>query len=316
MSAAPLVSVCIITFNHERYIRECIESVLGQRTDFDFEIIAGDDASTDATVSIIEHIAAGSARRIRVIRHDPKVGGTANMLSVHNAASGEFVAHLDGDDVMLPGKLQVQVDFLRAHARHVIVAHDMEIIDENSAPVGPNFGIGGEPPSADLSELVTRGCYFAHSSKMYRRNAASIRERDRETVDFLFHIDQARHGLVGYLNQPLGRYRRTQSGLSSINSRFKQSVLQGHLDAYDFALARGVPEAVVYPAKLNFRYVNAMGCLRANRADLFRQLRIPDGQERRWATWRQRLVLGLPARLALVVARVFDRWSGRGIGDF
>ena len=178
------------------------------------------------------------------------------MLSVHNAASGEFVAHLDGDDVMLPGKLQVQVDFLRAHARHVIVAHDMEIIDENSAPVGPNFGIGREPPSADLSELVTRGCYFAHSSKMYRRNAASIRERDRETVDFLFHIDQARHGLVGYLNQPLGRYRRTQSGLSSINSRFKQSVLQGHLDAYDFALARGVPEAVVYPAKLNFRYVN------------------------------------------------------------
>ena len=315
MSSPPLVSVCIITYNHSRYIRECLDSVLAQRTDFGFEIIVGDDCSSDGTGAILEEYAARHPGRIQLLLHVPKVGGTANLLSVHNAACGEFIAHLDGDDCMLPGKLQAQVDFLRAHPDHAFVAHDLQIIDQESKATGRRFGTGREPPSCDLNQLVAQGCFFAHSSKMHRRAAVRTRERDRETVDFYFHIEHARSGRAGYLDRVLGQYRRTGTGLSSMGSVFKEGVLQGHLDAYDYALDSGAEPSVVYPAKLNFRYVNAMACVRAGRLEMFDLLRSMGDEEARWMNLRQRLVFGLPAAWVAALSRLFDVFSRSSPGS-
>ncbi|MFO1468941.1 MAG: glycosyltransferase [Steroidobacteraceae bacterium] len=201
-AANPLVSVCIVSYNHERYIRECLDSVVAQQTDFPFEVLIGDDRSGDGTMQIIAEFASRYPGLVRVIGHATRLGVTPNMMSVHNSASGEFVAHLDADDCMLPGKLQQQVDFLRAHPDHSVVAHDMEVIDERSTVVRAGFGAVSTAVSADLDYLVANGCYFAHSSNMYRRSAVRTRHRDRLTVDFYFHIEHALSGLIGCIDRP------------------------------------------------------------------------------------------------------------------
>jgi len=302
----PTLSVCVIAFNHARYIGECLESIVSQEADFRFEVIVGDDCSTDGTVTIIDEYAARYPDIVRVIKHVRNVGGTDNMLSVHNAATGEFVAHMDGDDCMLPGKLQQQVDFLRAHMDHALVAHDVEIIDEHSNRIASTFGSVAVPETATLDYLVSRGCYFAHSSKVYRRTAARSTHRDRPTVDLFFHIEQALSGLVGYIDRPLGQYRKTGAGLSSIRSAFQREVLLGHLDAYEYALQSGVSPEIVIPARLRFRYVNAMNCIRAGRLSEFRMLASATEEELRWATVRERLVLRAPARAVYLASIVFD----------
>lgn len=308
----PLVSVCIVSYNQQAFIRDCLESVVGQETDFPFEVIVGDDCSGDGTRDIIYEFAASNHPRLRVISHPFRIGATPNMMAVHNSAVGEFIAHLDGDDLMLPGKLQEQADFLRTHADHALVAHDMEVIDRHSRIISPSFGGVGIPRSADLEFLVANGCYFAHSSKMHRRSAVRTTQCEKLTVDFYFHIEQALSGSIGYIDRPLGRYRRTGDGITAAGSPMQTAVLQGHLDAYEFALSSGVRQSVVFPALLNFRYVNIMRSLRFDRPEQVDLLRSGmTSSEMKFSSVRQRVVLMSPTWAVGLGARLFDRAFGR-----
>jgi glycosyltransferase involved in cell wall biosynthesis len=309
----PLVSVCVITCNHERYIRECLDSILSQQTDFAIEIIVGDDCSSDNTADIVREYGAAHPGVIRAILHCPKVGGTQNLFSVHNEAIGEFVAHIDGDDRMLPGKLQRQADFLRAHTDHSFVVHDVQIIDQHSRVIAGTFGAVSVPASFDIDYLAAHGCFFTHSSKMYRRSAARTLHRDRPTVDMYFHLEHARSGSIGYIDDILGQYRRAGTGLTSMHSAYRLDVLAGHLDAFEYAIASGVPAAIVNAARLNFRYVQAMASVRAGRFPEFQLLtKVPAG-ELSGATLRQRIVFRQPALMAYVASSLLDsvRWFGR-----
>lgn len=293
----PRLSVCVITYNHVRYLYECLQSVVDQETNFEFEVLVGDDCSSDGTQKIIDHFCAEYPAIFKSIKHSVKVGGTENLFSVHRAAVGEFVAHLDGDDVMLPGKLQRQVEFLSQRPDHAFVAHDVQIIDENSRVLKESFYSGAVPESANLDYLVEHGCFFTHSSKMYRRSAAQTQARDRPTVDLYLHLEHARSGRVGYISQKLGSYRRTSVGLSSSQSLYRRDVLSGHLDAYAYALRSGVSAEVVNRARLNFRYVHAMRCARARQSDEYMLLAAIGDDEWCWATFRQRLFFAAPRRI-------------------
>src|SRR5665647_3930572 len=103
----PLVSVCMQTWNSERFIAEAIESVLGQ--DFaDIELIIVDDGSTDATRQIIERYAKQDPR-IRAIFHERNLGMSKAWNDGIDAAKGKFIAHIDSDDVWVPNKLTKQL---------------------------------------------------------------------------------------------------------------------------------------------------------------------------------------------------------------
>lgn len=310
----PVVSVCVVAFNQARYLRECLESIVSQATDFTMEVIVGDDCSTDGTAAVIDEFVATYPGLVRAIKHPRKVGGTANVFAVHNAAAGEFVAHMDGDDCMLPGKLRAQVQFLREHPNHSFVAHDVEIIDESSMLLASTFSAQAPPTSFDLEYLVAHGCFFTHSSKLYRRAAVRTRVRDRPTVDFYFHIDHALSGPIGYIDRPLGRYRRTTTGLTSGRSAFRRDVLIGHLDAYEHALQIGVNPVVVNRAKMNFKYVHAMMYLKNAQFSEFRFLSSLDPTEYRWATPRQKLVSRCPA-LSVYLVWLAIKLIRRGAGS-
>jgi glycosyltransferase involved in cell wall biosynthesis len=116
----PLVSVSIITYNQENYIRQTIDSVLEQKTNFDFEICIGNDGSTDRTSLICDEYAEKYNQKVRIFHRDrnnfPKPyihSGRRNFIETMAACKGKYIALLDGDDYWTdPSKLQKQVEYL------------------------------------------------------------------------------------------------------------------------------------------------------------------------------------------------------------
>ena len=113
-TGCPTVSICMITYNHEAFIAEAIESVLMQETDFDIELIIANDASSDKTHEIIESLVQNHPRKpsVQYINRIENIGMIPNFMDVINKASGDFIALCEGDDYWTdPLKLQKQKDF-------------------------------------------------------------------------------------------------------------------------------------------------------------------------------------------------------------
>ena len=132
----PLVSVCVITYNHEKYIRQCLDGILMQKVNFPYEILIHDDASPDATADIIREYEAKYPDVIKPIYQTEnqysKVGIGAISRFNDERARGKYIAQCEGDDYWTdPGKLQMQVDFLEAHPEYVGTAHNVRVVDEN-----------------------------------------------------------------------------------------------------------------------------------------------------------------------------------------
>lgn len=186
------VSVCIVTYNQEKYIRQCLQSIVDQRTNFDFEVIVGEDFSTDSTRAIVQDFVENYPNKVRAIFHEKNVGGVRNYFSVHESAKGQYVAHIDGDDYILPNKLQRQADFLDANQGCQIVWHRMKILNEFTNKIyaqqfDSNYLIDRRWFLDDVLANITIGL---HSSKMYRRWDRRIKLSDLDALDFSENVIQ------------------------------------------------------------------------------------------------------------------------------
>ncbi|MCF6211117.1 MAG: glycosyltransferase [Gammaproteobacteria bacterium] len=132
--SSPLLSICCITFNHEPYISETIDSFLIQETDFPIEILIHDDASTDATATIIKNYEKkypDIIKPIYQVENQYSKGGGINSRFNFSRAKGKYIALCEGDDYWTdPKKLQIQVDFLESHPEYVITYHDSQPFDK------------------------------------------------------------------------------------------------------------------------------------------------------------------------------------------
>lgn len=164
------VSVCMISFNHENYIRKALESVCSQKTTFRFEIIIGDDKSEDGTPQIIEEFVQNYPNLITAILRDKNLGCTLNSYDVKKKAKGKYIATLEGDDYWCDEyKLQKQFDFLEKNQEIYSVAHRNLIINKEGEIVGKSH------ENIKLNRLFSKKdaiCYqaklFHPSSVMYR----------------------------------------------------------------------------------------------------------------------------------------------------
>jgi glycosyltransferase involved in cell wall biosynthesis len=129
-----LVSVWMVTYNHENYIRQSIESVLSQKTTFPFEIIIGEDCSTDGTRDIIRQLELQFPDIIKPIYHEKNVGANRNAYEYClPKLRGKYVACLEGDDYWNdPLKLQKQVDFLINNPDVVLTFHNVDVVNEQN----------------------------------------------------------------------------------------------------------------------------------------------------------------------------------------
>jgi glycosyltransferase involved in cell wall biosynthesis len=205
----PKVTACVVTYNQEGTIGKCIQSLLDQAVDLDLEIVVGDDCSKDGTRSVIQSFVESYPGLVRPIFHERNQGPTRNYLAVHAAARGEYVAHVDGDDYALPGKLARQANYLDAEPDCIAVVHRLALIREQGKPLGrswPNRFVAGK---YDLVGLVRNHPLFGHSSLMYRNGAyAGLHSNPglREIVDFYIYVHLASQGRIGAIDQDLGEY--------------------------------------------------------------------------------------------------------------
>jgi glycosyltransferase involved in cell wall biosynthesis len=213
----PKVTVCVVTYNQESYIAQCLQSLVEQQTDFDFEVIVGDDGSSDGTVAVVQQFAARYPGIVRTVLHPENIGPTRNYLSVHDIARGIYTAHLDGDDYALPGKLQAQADYLDAHPGCAVVWHRMEVFDDAGTFCVPNLPDVAmfDDGKVCMSDLLAFGSIGYHSSIMYRASARPPHVFDGEVLDFKYAVEFLMSGYAKYLEPVFGGYRlNVHTGIS------------------------------------------------------------------------------------------------------
>jgi len=140
------LSVAMITYNHERFISQAIESVLTQKADFDFEIVIGEDCSTDTTREVVADFQRRYPQRIVALLRPHNVGAMRNLQATLAACKGEYIAFLEGDDYWTrEDKLQRQVEFLDRHPECAISCHRARYLYEvgvGSTVVAPTLPAG------------------------------------------------------------------------------------------------------------------------------------------------------------------------------
>ncbi|MEL6460522.1 MAG: glycosyltransferase [Cyanobacteria bacterium J06621_15] len=223
----PKVSVSLVTFNHEKFIAQAIESILLQKVDFSYEIIIGEDFSSDKTREIVIEYQKQYPDKIRLILPEENLGcyGQKIFVQTLQACRGEYIAILDGDDYWTsPNKLQQQVDFLDNHPECAICFHDVTTIFEDKSRNSRRYN-DFDPPKFSTIENILKSNFIPTCSTMYRRGLFDeFPEWYCDTVcgDWVLHVLNARHGKIGYINQSLAIYRVHSNGLFSSMTKIQQ----------------------------------------------------------------------------------------------
>lgn len=212
----PKLSVCATSYNHKDSIEVCVQSLLNQKVNFDYEIIIGDDCSTDGTAEILRSYQDKYPDIIRVIEHKKNIGGKFNLIATHSAARGEYIAHMDCDDYSLPGKLQAQVDILDNEPECNIVWHRMKILHNESGYIRDDMIAlpliwESRFTRGDVLRFGSVGC---HSSKMYRAKYRNFQNIPEVSLDLIFDVFNIQDGYARYIGDFYGVYRST-SGTDS-----------------------------------------------------------------------------------------------------
>ncbi|RQR49228.1 glycosyltransferase family 2 protein [Burkholderia sp. Bp9126] len=247
----PLISVVVLCYNLEKYIGECLESVMNQEIDVPFEVIVGDDGSVDNSISVIESVRARYPNAITLITHEHNVGYSKNLADVMAHASGEYIATVDGDDLMLPRKLARQFEFLDTHREFGMVVHRMRTVDALTGE-RVHFPMARVKPAVfDAEFLIEHGPFFFTSSVMFR---GALRRRhaidlDLKVVADVANLVQCLHGSQGaYLDQDFGIYRVNPKGFTSTvirNPVRHETTIVDLMHTCDMAEALGMKREVV-----------------------------------------------------------------------
>jgi glycosyltransferase involved in cell wall biosynthesis len=220
----PKVSVIVPIYNQAQFIRETVDSVLSQNYD-NLELVLSDDGSTDGTSELLREYQAWDPQRVKVIAAERNTGIAGAFNRGLDAHTGQYIAWLGGDDVMLPGKLLRQVDVLERRPDAIGCCHDAEVFDSAS---GHSYGrftevYNGRRGVRDGGiELLLDPTYLMLPSTMMVRSAAvgglRFDPRIRVSNDWLFDIQLFRHGRVVGLDDVLARYRRHERNATAHSS--------------------------------------------------------------------------------------------------
>lgn len=213
----PKVSACIITYNQEDFIEECLESVLSQSFE-DMEIVIGDDCSTDKTSEICEYYQKKYPTLIKYRRRTENLGMMGNWIATIKDCQGKYIALCEGDDYWTdPLKLQKQVDFLEANSTFVLHSHNVQI-------VGTEFGQKVNKPYHELqlsakisTEQLISGFRLPTNSIIFRGNLKTYLFKDLwmhklRSADKCLYLTLAHYGNIFYDNAIMAAYRKHPGG--------------------------------------------------------------------------------------------------------
>lgn len=215
---APVVSVCTICYNQAAYVEETIRSIVEQQFDQPFELVIGDDCSTDGTREVCEKWAREYPSIIRLLPPCENLGVIRNFFRVLGEAQGKYVAICEGDDYWRDQtKLQKQVDYLEAHPACGMVYGEVYHLKQKSGKITTRWG-GSEETS--FERLMDSNC-IPTPTVLFRRE---LLERYRSEIepekqpwrmgDYPLWLYIARHSHIHFHKEPLAVYRILEESAS------------------------------------------------------------------------------------------------------
>ncbi len=225
------VSVIMITYGHEKYIRQAVEGVLMQKCNFKVELIIANDSSPDGTDSIIKDILKNHPNSdwIHYINREKNIGGQANFEEGFKKCQGKYIAHCEGDDYWTDAdKLQKQVDFLEKNPDYVLTFHKVKILKPNGKLVD-DF-ISKVPQNYETIETLARLGNYIHTPSVLYRNVVEELPFEMQISpigDYFLYMILAEHGKLKFFEEEMAVYRygvgihSTQNQIKMAKSNFK-----------------------------------------------------------------------------------------------
>lgn len=250
------VTIGITTYNLEKYIAQALDSVLMQKTNFDFDILVVDDASTDKTQEIIKKYAKKYPQKVKYLFNEKNGGSLYSSNKLFNHIHSPYISFLDGDDYWLDeSRLQKQVDFLDAHPEYTMVGGNTIYLKENqlAEKVISNKYLD---KTFEWKDKVEDRCPFVHTSAILLRNVVykdgmpsgyiqAQKTMDNpvyrgEDIRFLHHLEK---GKLYIFPEDFSVYRIHDAGLwssSSINKRLLEGMISnmGYMDIFPSAATK------------------------------------------------------------------------------
>lgn len=212
----PLLSVCLITYKHELYIRQAIESVLSQKVNFTWEFIIAEDCSPDKTRQIVEEYKAKYPDVFRLILQESNVGPFQNVFDLLSAATGKYIAYLEGDDYWIdPLKLQKQVDVLEKNGTLSIAAHGAYKLTDKLSLIDSPFKTDTIWSTKDI---LANDWFIMSASLMFRKSMMDFSPAwypDVTHGDLALILLTSLNGNGFFSPEPMCVYRITNTGVVS-----------------------------------------------------------------------------------------------------
>lgn len=233
-----MVSIILITYNHEKYISKAIESILQQKTTFDTELLIGEDCSTDNTREITKEYQKRNPEKIKLITSTKNVGFIQNELRVLKNCKGKYIAFCEGDDYWTdPYKLQKQVDFLEQNPDYGLVHGDVNIYNQETGslqkainktanitiPSGKIFEFLMSPSHAIKTMTV---CLRKDILEKYYLSNLEIQQKKWFLIDISIWLTFALHSKIKYMDEVFATYRLLPESMS--RSKNPQKLYQFH----------------------------------------------------------------------------------------
>lgn len=222
----PLLSVFVITYKQAAFIKQTIDNILNQETDFDYELIIANDCSPDNTSDIINSIitAHPKGQIIRYFEHEQNLGMYGNFMFALNQCQGKYIAICEGDDYWTdPLKLQKQVDFLEANLDYEVCFSNIRIVDENDKLTKPALITDNRK-----TEYVKRDLpiWAPLLTRVFRnRDFSSV--PSAPGLDTVMLLWQSQYGRIKFINEITGTYRKHAGGIYSAQTegRRKEQII-------------------------------------------------------------------------------------------
>ena len=202
----------MITYGHEKYIKEAIKGVFIQRTSFSVELIIANDCSPDHTDEVVHKFLKNTPSNITVkySRHDENKGMNENFLWALEQASGKYIALCEGDDYWTdPLKLQKQVEFLETNQEYVLTFHPVQILNTDGVLV-EDF-ITKVPENYEYQETLASGNNYIHTPSVLFRNIITSFPPEfmlSPIGDYFLYMILTNHGKIKIMNDTMAVYRQ------------------------------------------------------------------------------------------------------------
>ena len=216
----PLVSIACTTYNHARYLSEALHGFLIQETNFPFEIVIHDDASTDGTQEIIVSYAERYPRTIRTVLQtvNQHSQGINSALVAFSHCRGNYIAFCEGDDYWTdPCKLQLQVDMMRSKPAITLTFHDCLRREEARGDRTNERACLLEKKTFTLEDIVQRDWFIPSQSMVFRADTLQHSAWMHHVfgLDWAMHLLLAEQGEVHFIDRIMGVYRINGASISA-----------------------------------------------------------------------------------------------------